>query len=210
MRIGKLFLLGFVLFLIIVNISLSLSLSSFVDRKPVFTEKEEIINGLKLLDTKDRMLRKLGKPKNTKKEYWGAYGDEVEYCYYEWGYVLLSPPPAPHKDLKRPIEEIEITGKNVVGPRGIRIGEDYKRVIESFRCDVKEIYERAFYNVKLYEVKKSNEEKMLGFVVYNDKGEMDEIWYKVLNEKYSSEFGLRFELMKKKVVKIFAYYFPGD
>lgn len=208
MRIGKLFLLGFVL--IIVNISISLSLSSFVDRKPVFTEKEEIINGLKLLDTKNKMLRKLGKPKNTKKEYWGAYGDEVEYCYYGWGYVLLSPPLAPHKDLERPIEEIEITGKKVVGPRGIRIGEGYKRVIESFRCDAKEIYERAFHDVKLYEVKKSNEEKMLGFVIYNDKGEMDEIWYKVLNEKYSSEFGLRFKLVKKKVVKIFAYYSPGD
>jgi len=79
------------------------------------------------------LIKKLRNPKKVRKEWWGAYGDAVEYCYYDWGYVLLVPPVSSKDLLNRYVISVEINQKGVKGPRGIEVGDSYKKVLNRFR-----------------------------------------------------------------------------
>ncbi|WP_232421996.1 hypothetical protein [Caldicellulosiruptor bescii] len=79
---------------------------------------------------KEELIKKVGKPKKVKKEWWGAYGDYVEYCYYDWGSIILAPGV---KKNSYYVIDAEINKRGIKGPRGIEVGDSYKRVINKFR-----------------------------------------------------------------------------
>ncbi|WAM35839.1 hypothetical protein [Caldicellulosiruptor acetigenus] len=165
------------------------------NNKPVFTNDEPVLIGLKFGSTKGELIKKLGNPKKIKREWWGAYGDYVEYCYYDWGYVLLVP-----GEGDRYIINVEISKKGIEGPRGIEVGDCYKRVLNRFRYSPIKIDDREF----LYYLEQKTEDGVVdrfGSVVYNEKGEIESIYY-----RDSSYYWIDFEISKGRVKKIVAYH----
>ena len=181
----------------------------FRNNKPIYTRDEPVLIGLKFGSTKGELIKKLGNPKKVKKEWWGVYSDYVEYCYYDWGVVWLAP--GVENDLGKYIIYVEINKRGIKGPRGIEVGDSYKRVLNKFRYSPEKIGNNEY----LYCIKsetednsfektqgmKFNRTEKFGGVSYNKKGEVDSIFY-----QDSLYYGIEFKISKGRVKQIVAYH----
>lgn len=97
-------------------------------------------------------------------------GKYVYYVYnYDWGKLTLTPSTTKNFFY---IVSAEIDKKGVKGPRGIEIGDNYKRVIGSFRCDPKKVKGKEY----LYYIRTDKGEQFR-YVISNKKGEIESIFY---------------------------------
>lgn len=193
-RVFKFFLF-FLIFISMINIvigaNLTFNISIFINKKPVYTIGESVLSGFSSQFTLNELTVKLGKPKNVKKEMKGKY---VYHVYnYDWGNLMLAP--SAKKNFFY-IVSAEISKKGVKGPRGIEIGDDYKRVISSFRCDPKKVKGKEY----LYYIKTDKGEQF-GYVITNKKGEIESIVY-----QDSLSYKIEFKIQKDKVSKIIISY----
>lgn len=168
----------------------------FRNNKPVYTREEPVLVELKDEFTKGELIKKIGKPKKVKKEWWGAYGDYGEYCYYDWGSIWLAP--GVKKDSFY-IIYAEINKRGIKGPRGIEVGDSYKRVINKFRYSPEKIGGKEY----LYYIKPKTKDDItqFGCIIYNEKGEIDSIYY-----QDSPYYKIEFKISKGRVKQIVAYY----
>uniref|UniRef100_A0A7C3MHI1 Uncharacterized protein n=1 Tax=Dictyoglomus thermophilum TaxID=14 RepID=A0A7C3MHI1_DICTH len=169
----------------------------FRNNKEPFFAKEPILENLMFTSKKEELLKKFGNPVNTKREYWETYEDYIEYLYYPWGTVWFAPSPK-NNDLARYIFCVEITKRGLKGPRGIQVGDSYKKVLNSFRYNPEKIRDKEYLyyfskieNGILYE--------KFGIINYKDK-EIDSIFY-----QDSLYCNVEFKIEKGKVIKIKAY-----
>ncbi|AZT89557.1 hypothetical protein ELD05_02090 [Caldicellulosiruptor changbaiensis] len=168
----------------------------FRNNKPVYTKGEPVLVELKYEFTEEELIKKIGKPKKVKKEWWGAYGDYVEYCYYDWGSIWLAPGVKKNSFY---IIYAEINKRGIKGPRGIEVGDSYKRVINKFRYSPEKIGgEEYLYYIK---PKTKDDTTRFGCIIYNEKGEIDSIYY-----QDSLYYKIEFKISKGRVKQIVAYY----
>lgn len=181
----------------------------FRNNKPIYAKGEPVLVELKYEFTEEELIKKIGKPKKVKKEWWGAYGDYVEYCYYDWGSIILAPGV---KKNSYYVIDAEINKRGIKGPRGIEVGDSYKRVINKFRYSPEKIGGVEYlYCIKpktsnkdnTYGLKfdSTNDIEQYGSIIYNEKGEIDSIYY-----QDSSYYKIEFKISKGRVKQIVVHY----
>ena len=181
----------------------------FRNNKPIYTRNEPVLAELKFGSTKGELIKKLGNPKKVKKEWWGAYGDYVEFCYYDWGTIWLAP--GNESDLSKYIIYAEINKKGIKGPRGIEVGDSYKKVLNKFRYSPEKIGDNKFLYCVISKTKDNGLKKIqptkfdgieqFGGIVYNKKGEVESIYY-----QDTLYYGIEFKISKGRVKQIVAYH----
>jgi hypothetical protein len=139
----------------------------------------------------------------------GAYGDYVEFCYYDWGTIWLSP--GNESDLSKYIIYAEINKKGIKGPRGIEVGDSYKKVLNKFRYSPIKIGDNKFLYCVISKTKDNGLKKIqptkfdgieqFGGIVYNEKGEVESIYY-----QDTLYYGIEFKISKGRVKQIVAYH----
>lgn len=166
----------------------------FRNNKPIYTKEEPVLTKLGFDFTKKDLIEKMGKPKKVKKEWWGAYGDYVEYCYYDWGNLCLAPSIKKHSFY---VIFAEINKRGIKGPREIEVGDSYKRVINKFRYDPKKVDDKEY----LYFVTDKYGVKKYGSIIYNNEKKIESIYY-----QDSSYYVIEFKISKGKVKQILVHY----
>ena len=181
----------------------------FRNNKPIYAKGEPVLVELKYEFIKEELIKKVGKPKKVKKEWWGAYGDYVEFCYYDWGTIWLAP--GNESDLSKYIIYAEINKKGIKGPRGIEVGDSYKKVLNKFRYSPEKIGDNKFLYCVISKTKDNGLKKIqptkfdgieqFGGIVYNKKGEVESIYY-----QDTLYYGIEFKISKGRVKQIVAYH----
>lgn len=207
--VGFVIILGILVIVIGVFAILRSELFIFKNNKPIFRRDEPVLMELKLGSTKRELIEKIGKPQKIKKEWWGAYGDYVEYYYYDWGTVLLAP--SNENDLSNYIIDVEINKRGIKGPRGIEVGDSYREVLNKFRYSPKKVDDNEYLYCIISKTNDNGSQKIqptnfndieqFGEIVYNEKGEIESI-----NYEDTLYYGVKFKISENRVKQIVAYH----
>lgn len=201
--------LGILVIVTGVSVILKDDLFVFKNNKPIFKRDEPILMEFKFGSTKSELIKKIGEPKKIKKEWWEAYGDYVEYCYYDWGTVLLAP--GNENDLSKYIIYVEINKRGIKGPRGIEVGDSYKKVLNKFRYSPEKVGDNEYLYCIISKTNDNGSQKIqptnfndieqFGVINYNENGEIESI-----NYRDTPYYGIEFKISKGRVKQIVAYY----
>lgn len=167
--------------------------TEILGNQQIFTPADTKVLGVKLDMDKNKAVKILGKPQRIKAVYEGAFGADVLYYYYQFGYIRLEP----LDDDKYTISLIEINKPHYKGPRNTEVGFHVEQVLNKFpynkKNEIKE-NEKELYNV-------GGKYENYGFITYDDKGRVEEITYCYGGEGFGG-YTLSYQIKNDKVVEI--------
>jgi len=144
----------------------------------------------------------LGAPNDSRSVFEGKFWEYVYYYYYDFGFVRLEPfgfDPVCHE-----VSNIIITCENVVGPRGVRVGDRYEDVVSRFFVD--DNLRDTVRNRRGYLYISPCRRGTAGYLWYDDEGYLDRIVYEYFEHDedgvFTGSYALVFRVLDGVVTRM--------